>query len=117
MSIKIIIFFLFFSTAFADEKWDSTDQALYGAFIGLNLADVVTTKVALNKGAKEKNPIYGKHPSTGVLIGGAVVVSAITYFVADNIQEKYRTPLLVGLNVISASVVANNISVIIKLSY
>jgi hypothetical protein len=115
--MKIIIFFLFFSTAFAGEKWDNTDKALYGAFIGLHVADVVTTKIALNKGAKEKNPIYGNHPSTGVLIGGAAAVSAITYFVADDIQEKYRTPLLVGLNVISASVVANNISVIIKLSY
>ncbi len=39
------------------------------------LADVLTTRAALNRGCHEANPIYGRHPSTGELLltHGAVV--------------------------------------------
>jgi hypothetical protein len=42
-------------------------------------ADLVTTIRALNRGAVEANPIYGKHPSTAKLVAGTLPMVGLGY--------------------------------------
>jgi hypothetical protein len=42
-------------------------------------ADLVTTVQALNRGAVEANPIYGKHPSTAKLVAASLPMVGLGY--------------------------------------
>jgi hypothetical protein len=73
------------------EPWDSGATLAFAYMIGGVLADIASTKQALDNCSTcvEANPIYGKHPNVGklVLINGIVV--AIMWYVADKFLNNY----------------------------
>jgi hypothetical protein len=65
--------------------WSKTDKALLTTFWLSTGADYATTKNALDDGGRELNPLIGKHPSDGKLLGYMIItnsaVTAIAHFV------------------------------------
>jgi flagellar basal body L-ring protein FlgH len=92
--------------------WNREDKMLFSSLAALQLADVVTTKIAINRGAEELNPLFGSHPNFGFIIGAKLGVTAGTWYVMDQIVPKRDKKItLLILNAVMMAVVANNIAV------
>jgi hypothetical protein len=92
--------------------WNREEKMLFGTLAALQLADVVTTKIAINRGAEELNPLFGSHPNFGVIIGAKLGVTTGTWYVMDQIVPKGDKKItLLILNAVMMAVVANNIAV------
>jgi hypothetical protein len=92
--------------------WNREEKMLFSTLAALQLADVVTTKIAINGGAEELNPLFGSHPNFGVIIGAKLGVTAGTWYVMDQIVPKGDKKItLLILNAVMMAVVANNIAV------
>jgi Domain of unknown function (DUF5658) len=92
--------------------WNREEKMLFGTLAALQLADVVTTKIAINRGAEELNPLFGSSPNFGVIIGAKLGVTAGTWYVMDQIVPKGDKKItLLILNALMMAVVANNITV------
>jgi hypothetical protein len=61
---------------------------LEGVFQLLNIADAATTIDLLHRGYQERNPLLGKHPSDGAVIGQTVAIALLhaagTSFLQDH---------------------------------
>lgn len=58
------------------------------AFQALNAIDVAQTCDGVARGLTEANPLFGKHPSCGKVIGIKVVAGIIHYLVADHMNRR-----------------------------
>lgn len=114
--IKAILFFLFLCNGFAHaEDWTTTQKALYGTYIGLNVIDASQTIHASRDGYTELNPIYGSHPSTErVLLTKVFLVGAVGVL-ADHVPSTPRTLVLGFLNVLQVGVIEHNRSIGLKI--
>lgn len=93
--------------------YDTTEKVLFGYMIGLQVADVVTTVIALDRGAVEANPFFGKDPDTGVLILGKVVMIGVTYVAINYIDDHTIRKWTLGtIDALYTGVIINNVSVI-----
>ena len=68
--------------AFAQPTHDSVMREEV-AFQALNAADAATTCIALSRGAKEANPLFGKKPSCGKVIAVKAAAGALHWFFMD----------------------------------
>ena len=92
--------------------WNREEKMLFSTLAGLQLADVITTKIAINRGAEELNPLFGSHPNFGVIIGAKLGVTVGSWYVMDQIVPKGDKKItLLILNAVMMAVVANNIAV------
>lgn len=72
-------------------------RAMWFAVAGV-AADIYTTRKGLDRGCKELNPIYGKDPSTGKLVGAGALQLGILYWVMkrDSLNSNHRDGWFVG---------------------
>lgn len=62
--------------------------AIGGMAVG-QLADVLTTRAALNRGGTESNGIYGSHPSTAKLVGIKAATMGPLAFLLEKIYKDH----------------------------
>ncbi|WP_420465632.1 hypothetical protein [Panacagrimonas sp.] len=74
------------------------------------VADVVSTRYALNQGATERNPIYGSDPSYLALGIGAAVRAGAIYAIA-RYGGPHADATLMVLSCITFSIAGNNVAV------
>lgn len=86
------------------------------AFQVLNAADTIETCHVLATGkGYEANPLIGKHPSCGRLVGIKAVSGAVHWFVADRINRidpEFAKWFQIITNAIQGAVVAANLRVV-----
>lgn len=102
------------------KRTDWMYNGLETSYIGLNIADYITTQQAMKKGAKEANPImkpFVKNKSTFALIKAGGTLTTI-YFSRKIKKENPKTALglLLALNIFYGYVVNNNYQVNLQLS-
>src|SRR5262245_47853611 len=56
--------------------------------LGSETADELTTLAALQRGAKEGNPLYGSHPSAWRVVGQGLATALPLALVADQLYDK-----------------------------
>lgn len=105
---------------FGRESRGKAISSLYVSLGVLQAMDVYTTMSALNKGAREANPMMaGVAGSPGGLVAAKVAATAGTILLAERVWKKNRVAaigLLAALNSVTAIVVANNMNVARQLS-
>ena len=62
-----------------DPAFRKTPHVALGVLALALLADVVTTQQAIHRGCHEANPVYGKHPSTALLLATHGTIFAGAY--------------------------------------
>lgn len=93
--------------------YDTTEKILFGYMVGLQVADVVTTVIALDRGAEEVNWFFGKHPSTGTIIVSKLAFVGIAYVAINYIDDRTIRKVTLGtIDILMTGVIINNISVI-----
>jgi hypothetical protein len=83
---------------------------LYGAYAGLQVMDVVSTRKALASGAQEANPVMQKG-GMAATIGIKAASGVATVYVAEKMWKRHRVGaivLMAAMNGVSAAVVARN---------
>jgi hypothetical protein len=109
--ISIIFILSFTSCATVPQKWDTTDKALLGANYGLAAVDTYQTiKIVGSSSYHELNPVIaGLAGISPVLIPVFFIgVGVATFFVADNLDSKYRKVFLVLADFMSLGAVSHN---------
>lgn len=66
-------------TAQSDDSWTGWNKFWFGAAVGGQLADIVSTDRGLDRGCKEANPLFGSDPSTGTIVAVKLGVLALSY--------------------------------------
>ena len=83
---------------------------LYGAYVGLQVMDIVSTRRAISAGAHEANPLFKKGGmGTTLAIKAASAVGMV--YISEKTWKKHRVGsivLMAAVNGISMAVVANN---------
>ena len=74
---------LFATPAHAD-GWENREIA----YQTLNAVDAVQTCVALGKGHYEANPLFGKRPSCGKVVGIKIAGGIAHYVIADYLRDR-----------------------------
>ena len=66
-------------TARPVDSWTGWNRFWFGAAVGGQLADTVSTARALDRGCREANPLFGSDPSTGTIVVIKLGVLALAY--------------------------------------
>ena len=95
-----------------DLAYDKTETALLYSYGALQVADMVSTEVALDHGAIEANPFFGEDPSMGQIavskaVAGFIIWSTVPYL--DHTQRKW---FLWPMNILYGGIVIHNWNVI-----
>lgn len=108
----ILIFLVFCSLSFSNDKWTNEDKILFGANILLDGLDIHSTQEAFKNGAYEANPIYGsKHPTLEKFIVVKSVAGFGKYLLIDNMSQSERGYALWLMNILTAGVITNNFNI------
>lgn len=91
-------------------KWSTQDKVWLGTMWGCNAADVITTRIAINRGGEESNPIYGTNPGKFRLVGIKAAAGTVLTVAADRILQ-HRKKLLAAGSAINCGVAIWNINV------
>jgi hypothetical protein len=107
------------SAAFAGEPWSTADKALFGALTVTSLADMAQTLQIAKQPDQylEINPLIGRHPSKGKVIGYFMITHALAWAAADYMSPKLRRAFLTGGIVISAAFVKHNSSIGLEIKF
>ena len=84
--------------------------AMYGAYAGLQVMDVVSTRKAIAAGAHESNPLMGDG-NVGRMIAVKAATGVSTIYFAERMWKKNRVGAVIvmaALNGASAAIVARN---------
>ena len=73
----------------AEKYWLAT-------MIAGQVADAATTQYGLHQGLKEANPLYGKDPNMGVVIGVKIAYVGLAYGLGQLIPEGRKTFYIIG---------------------
>jgi hypothetical protein len=90
-------------------------KKMYASYAALQAADIITTTRALDRGAREANPLargYVSSPARMIAVKAGVTVATI--LITERIRKKHPVPasvMLVALNATLAAVVINNAGV------
>jgi len=87
--------------------WTRTERALAWTAIVCQVGDVITTKLILDDGGSEKNPVYGSNPNVGVIAVVKTIITLGALVVADA-KPLDRKALLLGFDAASCAVLAWN---------
>ena len=96
-----------------NEPFDRAEKVLMAGYLGLQVADVATTVVAINGRAEEANPVFGSDPSTAQLVAFKAMSGLVIYGLlnwTDN--HAARKTMLVLADIMYTGVVLNNTRVI-----
>ena len=66
-------------TARSADSWTGWNKFWFGAAVGGQLADTVSTARALDRGCREANPLFGSDPSTGTIVAVKLGVLVLAY--------------------------------------
>ena len=106
----------------AQEKNKRTDwiyNGLEASYIGLNIADYITTRQAMEKGAWEANPIMRpfvkNKPAFASIKAGATLTTLYLYRKVKKEKPKVAFGLLLALNIFYGHIVNNNYQVKLQL--
>ena len=99
------------------EGWDTKDKVLLGTFAALHTVDLFQTREIQrdNNGYYEMNPLYDgltRDQTTAAMLAGYGLL-----YLAANYIPKYRTPILVGANIVSGVCVINNHSIGVSIKF
>ena len=90
-------------------------KKLYAGYAALQVTDIITTTVGLNRNAREANPfLRGIAHSPAALIGVKAATTVATIFAIENLRERHpvvATVTLISLNAAMAAVTINNVAV------
>lgn len=108
--LAAFLFSAFASFSIAGERWDTTDKILLGTTMATAVLDYgQTMHIARNpQDHYEYNPILGRHPSPGRVVGSFLIGAAVKVIIAELLPPKYRKVWLAGLTLASGSVVMMN---------
>lgn len=81
--LKAIAILLLISIQLSAADWTKLRRVAQAAACAATIADGYTTVRGLERGAVEVNPIYGHHPSAGLLIGSKVGLCAAQVVFAE----------------------------------
>ena len=84
--------------------------AMYGAYAGIQVMDVVSTRKAIAAGARESNPVMGDG-NVGRMIAVKAATGVSTIYFAERMWKKNRVGAVIvmaALNGASAAIVARN---------
>ena len=99
--------------------WTSEERA-WGWTAGALLAgDWLTTRnmtQRYNEGYYERNPFLGSHPTTAQVNRHFMISVPLIFLVADN-WESQRKHWLMGITVLEAAMVANNLRIGLRIQY
>ena len=98
------------NAGFKDSAWTNWNKFWFASMLGGQIADVVSTNNAVNRGCSEANPIYGSDPNIAtmviiktVVIGGFYYLTE-HYWVFESEEDQQNTRnWLYGLFAISGS--------------
>ena len=122
MLIKyLIVLMLFLPTAsWAETRpWTSEERAWGYAAGAVLVADWLTTRdmtKRYNEGYYEMNPLLGRNPTTAQVNRHFAIGIPLTFLIAHYLDE-YRKPYLMGVTVIEAIIVGNNLSIGLRVRY
>jgi hypothetical protein len=100
-------------------SWTSEERAWGYAAGALLVGDWLTTRnmtQRYNEGYYERNPLLGSHPSTAQVNRHFMISVPLIFLVADN-WESQRKNWLMGITVIEAAMVANNLRIGLRIQY
>lgn len=124
MSVKysakaILCMLLAYSCAVRAAEWDTTDKVLFGSFATLEVIDVAQTWKMHKHPDKweEANPLFGKNPNMGLVIGVKTLVTGSIYYLVRDMSSSDRKLILGVVDVIQISAVAHNYSIGLKLGF
>jgi len=72
-----------YSSKTDSEQWTGWNKFWFTSAIGGQIADVASTQAALNRGCSEANPLYGKDPSTGIMLLIKVSILGVSYITTE----------------------------------
>jgi hypothetical protein len=100
-------------------EWDTTDKVLFGSLVVLEVIDTAQTWQIHRHPDKyvETNPLFGKNPNMGVVVGVKSLLVSGAYYVTRDMPSGDRKLLLGLLDAIQLTVVAHNYSVGVKLGF
>lgn len=100
-------------------EWDSTDKVLFGSFVTLEAVDALQTYRIHQHPEKyeETNPLFGKHPNMGLVIGAKTLVTGGLYYLVRDMSSSDRKLILGVADALQFSVVAHNYSIGLKLGF
>ena len=112
-----IILIVILLTGCAFNGWSTKDKILFGTFTALHTVDLLQTREIMREdnGYRESNPCLdglGRDGATVAMLLGYPMV----YLIANYIPT-YRTPILVGFNVLTGICVINNHSIGVRIRF
>lgn len=99
--------------------WTSEERAWGYAAGALLVGDWLTTRnmtQRYNEGYYERNPFLGSHPTTAQVNRHFMISVPLIFLVADN-WESQRKHWLMGVTVLEAAMVANNLRIGLRIQY
>jgi hypothetical protein len=100
------------SVAIVREGRGAVLTSLYASFIGLQALDLHSTRLAIDRGATERNPIMAPFAgNTAAMVGVKVGISAGILYMTERVRVRNRAAAMVmmaAFNSAYATVVANN---------
>jgi hypothetical protein len=95
-----------------DKPLSTTAKVLLATYYGLDILDLLQTLNIAKHPEKwhELNPLLGKHPTSGAVVTMFSMTAGGVYFLVKAMDDDYRTPLLIGLCLFKAGLVAHNFS-------
>lgn len=100
-------------------EWDNTDRALFGTFVGLQVADGLQTHYAVKhpEQFREANPLLGSEPSDAKIILFKSAAVGIVYWATRDANPATRKTVLGILDVMYIGVVAHNASIGVRVGF
>jgi hypothetical protein len=89
--------------------WTRAEKALLAAAFICQAGDIVTTKIILDDGGTEENPIYGSDPNIALLGAVKLLLTGGVVALADA-KPFDRKRLLAGFDVVSCGIFGWNLS-------
>ena len=99
--------------------WTSEEQAWGWAAGAMLVGDWLTTRNMTHRyheGYYERNPFLGSHPTTAQVNRHFMISVPLIFLVADN-WESQRKNWLIGVTVLEAAMVANNLRIGLRIQY
>lgn len=111
---KLILLALLVNLSFANglfENWTAKNETKFYYFVGLQGADVLSTRYAINRGGTEMNPLLGKNPSVEKLLLSKAIIIPVMYGLLSLQDNESRSTTLNWVNIMYVGVVGNNLMV------
>ena len=86
----------------------TSDRWLVGAFYAMSIADIVSTRKALDEGAIELNPVIGRNPTNERLAASALISGVVITLGACTLGDTDRRKMLWTMIALKIALVHRN---------